>query len=113
MAQVVTRTMIDDIDGTEAERTFTFAVDGTNYEIDLSAGNIAEFNASIGGFIESARKVGKASGKARGNGAAPRQDRAQTQAIRDWARHNGHNVSDRGRISAEVLAAFNAAHTSG
>ncbi len=52
MAQKVTTEFIDDIDGSPAERTFTFAVDGTNYEIDLSAENIAEFKSAIGGFIE-------------------------------------------------------------
>ena len=57
MAQKVITEFIDDIDGSSAERTFTFAVDGTNYEIDLSTENIAEFKSAIGGFIESARKV--------------------------------------------------------
>jgi hypothetical protein len=53
----VVREFIDDIDGSAAERTFTFAVGGTAYEIDLSSENIAEFKSAIGGFIESARKV--------------------------------------------------------
>jgi hypothetical protein len=52
MAQKVIREFIDDIDGSEAERTFTFAVDGTNYEIDLSSQNIKEFNEAIAGFVE-------------------------------------------------------------
>ena len=113
MAQVVTRTFVDDIDGSEAERTFTFAVDGVSYEIDLSSANIAEFKAAIGGFVESARKVkaGKvaAAGRKRGStNVGP--SREQTLAIREWARKSGLNVSRRGRISAEVMSAFNAAH---
>src|SRR3954454_23790536 len=57
MAQKVIREFIDDIDGSEAERTFTFAVDGTHYEIDLSNDNIKDFHEAIAGFVDSARKV--------------------------------------------------------
>jgi hypothetical protein len=113
MAQVVTRTFIDDIDGSEAERTFTFAVDGVAYEIDLSSANIAEFKAAVGGFVESARKAkaGKGAAAVRKRGSATAgPSRKQTAAIREWARNNGLNVSGRGRISAEVISAFNAAH---
>jgi hypothetical protein len=111
MAQMVTRTFVDDIDGSEAERTFTFAVDGVSYDIDLSSANIAEFKSAIGGFIESARKVGKASTSKRGPAAHPGvSSREQTRAVREWARQNGHTLSDRGRIPTEVLTAFNAAH---
>lgn len=115
MAQVVTRTFIDDIDGSEAERTFTFAVDGTGYEIDLSNDNITEFNSAIGGFVESARKIGKAATASNGarRTSAPagaRQSREQTQAIREWARMAGHSISDRGRIPLAVQHAFDQAH---
>jgi hypothetical protein len=114
MAQKVITEFIDDIDGSVAERTFTFAVDGTNYEIDLSVDNIKEFTEAVAGFVESARRV-KASGsgyKARTGGARPGSNREQTQAVRDWARQHGHSVSDRGRISAQVQQAFDAAHAS-
>jgi hypothetical protein len=60
MAQKIIRQFIDDIDdidGSEAQRTFSFAVDGAHYEIDLSSNNIKEFTDAIAGFIESARKV--------------------------------------------------------
>jgi len=113
MAQKVIREFIDDIDGSEAERTFTFAVDGTNYEIDLSAQNIKEFNEAIAGFVESARKV-----KADGHGARARKtstsdsgrSRKQTQAVRAWARQQGHSINDRGRIPASIQQAFDQAH---
>jgi Lsr2 len=113
MAQKVITEFIDDIDGSPAERTFTFAVDGTNYEIDLSAQNIAEFKSAIGRFIESARKVrGSSSGRrARSAGAHDgRQSREQTQAVRQWARQHGHNISNRGRIPASIQQAFDQAH---
>lgn len=78
MTQSVICAFVDDIDGSPAERTFTFAVDGVCYEIDLSTENIAKFKSAIGVFIESARKVkgskrssnsrGTRSSKARGSG---------------------------------------------
>lgn len=113
MAQKVITEFIDDIDGSPAERTFTFAVDGTNYEIDLSAENIAEFKSAIGGFIESARKVkGTSNGRrARSTGGGGgQQSREQTRAVREWARQHGHNISERGRIPASIQQAFDQAH---
>ena len=113
MAQKVIREFIDDIDGSEAERTFTFAVDGTNYEIDLSSQNIKEFNEAIAGFVESARKV-KASGTRRRAHNTSTSDsgrsREQIQAVREWARQQGHSINDRGRIPASIQQAFNQAH---
>ncbi|PZS19019.1 MAG: nucleoid-associated protein Lsr2 [Pseudonocardiales bacterium] len=113
MAQKVIREFIDDIDGSEAERTFTFAVDGTNYEIDLSSQNIKEFNEAIGGFVESARKV-KASGRGRRVHKTTTSDsgrsREQTQTVREWARQEGHSVNDRGRIPVSIQQAFDHAH---
>ncbi len=109
MAQKVVREFIDDIDGSPAERTFTFAVDGVAYEIDLSSENITEFKSAIGGFIESARKVKTAGSSQRQRGASTtdlRQRRERLNEVREWARNNGYSVSDRGRVSAEVLAAF-------
>jgi hypothetical protein len=113
MAQKVIREFVDDIDGSEAERTFTFAIDGTHYEIDLSTQNIKEFHEAIAGFVESARKV-KASGNSRQPRKASTSDsgrsREQTQAVRKWARQQGHSVNDRGRIPAAILQAFDQAH---
>ena len=113
MAQKVIREFIDDIDGSAAERTFTFAVDGTDYEIDLSTQNIKEFHEAVAGFVESARKV-KASG---GGRRAPKtstsgtgRSREQTQAVREWARQQGHSINDRGRIPASIQQAFDQAH---
>jgi hypothetical protein len=115
MAQKVIRQFVDDIDGSQAERTFSFAVDGTNYEIDLSSENIQEFNEAIAGFVESARRV-----KVKGDGRRDRKtssldsgtgrSREQIQAVRQWARQHGHSISNRGRIPASVQHAFDQAH---
>jgi len=115
MAQKVIREFIDDIDGSEAERTFTFAVDGTHYEIDLSSENIKEFNEAIAGFVESARarKVKTSGGghRARKTSASGSgRSREQTQAVRVWARQQGHSINDRGRIPVSIQQAFDHAH---
>jgi hypothetical protein len=113
MAQKVITEFIDDIDGSVAEREFTFAADGVAYAIDLSTENIKEFNAAIAGFVESARKVGKltaaSNARARSNGTRAVRDRAQSTAIREWGRKNGFTVSDRGRIPAGLEDAYNSA----
>ena len=115
MAQKVIREFIDDIDGSEAERTFAFAVDGTHYEIDLSSQNIKEFHEAIAGFVESARKV-RVSGPGRGarktstSTSGSGRSREQIQAVREWARQQGHSINDRGRIPASIQQAFEQAH---
>ena len=115
MAQKVIREFIDDIDGSAAERTFAFAVDGTHYEIDLSRENIKEFYDAIAGFVESARKV-KASGdgrrarKTRSTSSGRARSGEQIQAVRQWARQQGHRINNRGRIPAAIQQAFDQAH---
>lgn len=112
MAQVVTRTFIDDIDGSEAERTFAYTVDGIDYEIDLSAANIKEFNDAIAGFVESSRKAARRSATgSKQRAVKPGSNKEQNQAVREWARGQGLPVSERGRIAADVQAKFDAAHT--
>lgn len=108
MAKKVSVTWVDDIDSTPADETVTFAFDGVTYEIDLSNDNIEEFRNAMARWIEPARRV---SGGRRGRRSSS-QGNSSTRAseIREWARANGHEVSDRGRVSAEVRAAYEAAH---
>jgi hypothetical protein len=106
----IVQKMVDDIDGTDAEREFTFAVDGTHYAIHLHEDNIKGFHATVDEYVEKARKLGKlptaaASKNSHASGSV-RASREQTAAIREWARKAGYNVSDRGRIPAEVQKAF-------
>ncbi|EWT03556.1 hypothetical protein N865_08885 [Intrasporangium oryzae NRRL B-24470] len=111
MAQRVEVTLIDDIDETKAAETVTFGLDGVTYEIDLSDKNAEKLRQDLAHWVGHARRV---SGSAR-SAAAPRRragsaKRADLGAVREWARANGHTVSDRGRISAEVQAAYDKAH---
>jgi hypothetical protein len=105
-------TLIDDLDGTRAESTISFAFKGTHYEIDLSAKNSKKFSDLIGPFIGAARKATRAPQSRRSSGAASgRRDITHSKAIRQWARSNGWpDISDRGRIPAEIEAAYNGAH---
>ena len=110
MAQKVLVSLVDDIDGTAAEATMTFALDGIAYEIDLNGKNRLAFEKAMDKYISHARKAGRASSI---KGAAPKRARApkeDTTAIREWAAANGHVVSERGRISAAVQDAYKAAH---
>jgi hypothetical protein len=115
MAKKVTVTLVDDFDGEgPADETVEFSIDGVSYEIDLSAKNAKELRDDLKQWTEAGRRVGGrrrgrsagAAGRAAGRGSI---DREQSAAIRDWARRNGHKVSTRGRIPAEVIEAFHAA----
>ncbi|MCZ2810645.1 MULTISPECIES: histone-like nucleoid-structuring protein Lsr2 [unclassified Modestobacter] len=117
MARKVQVILSDDLDDSiSADETVTFALDGTTYEIDLSDKNAAEMRDVLGKYVTAARKVSSrgtrasGAGRSRATGGGGRMDREQAGAIRDWARNNGHQVSDRGRIPASVVEAFEAAH---
>jgi nucleoid-associated protein Lsr2 len=111
MAQQVTVTLVDDLDGSEAEETVEFGLDGAFYEIDLSEDNAERLRESLAEYVEHARRAGGRKRTGRVAGRAPRSasaDREQNQAIREWARKQGMNVSERGRIPKEVTDAYNA-----
>ncbi|WP_280462756.1 histone-like nucleoid-structuring protein Lsr2 [Nocardia carnea] len=106
MARKVIVELVDDYDGTSpAEETVTLALDGVTYEIDLSARNAGKLRDIVGGWAAHARRTGGRVTKSKRPSQAA-TDTRQTQAIREWARANGMEVSNRGRISAEVLEAY-------
>jgi hypothetical protein len=116
VAQQTTVRFIDDLDGSEASGTVSFGLDGRSYEIDLSDENATKLRDALSPFIDAGRKAGGRSG---GRGRSQRQtattekparsSREETQAIREWARQNGHEVNNRGRIPKSVLEAYRAA----
>lgn len=112
MAQKVQVILVDDMDGGAAVETVSFALDGSAYEIDLSAAHSAALRDALASYVGAGRKVGRSTGRAtptRGRGGAT-VDREQSRAMREWAQRNGHKVSSRGRIPANVVEAFHAAH---
>ena len=117
MATVTRIVMTDDLDGSEDDvSTVHLALDKVSYEIDLSAANAARLREKLARFVDVAKELKskpaprRRPGKATPVATSTRPDKEQTQAIREWARANGHQVSDRGRISATIQEAFNAAH---
>jgi Lsr2 len=100
--------LTDDIDGGKADETVTFVWDGVSYEIDLSKRNHAAFRRAVKPYVDAARRVRRT----RRSSAAPkrREHNAGPAEIREWARANGHSVSDRGRVPRELLEAYTAAH---
>jgi Lsr2 len=109
MAQRVHIVLEDDLDGTDAEETVTFGLDGVSYEIDLSVDNAAALRDALAPYVGSARRTSgrsssrRASSRGRTSGPTPAE-------VRDWARAEGREVSDRGRVPADVRAAYDAAH---
>jgi nucleoid-associated protein Lsr2 len=122
MAQQVNVKFVDDLDGSEAAGTVSFGLDGRTYEIDLSDDNAAKLRDSLASFVAAARKRGVSRRSSATPSRSPRAqkmtvvtkpqglDREQTAAIRAWARQNGHEVSNRGRIAKAVVEAFQTAH---
>jgi hypothetical protein len=107
MAQKVQVVLVDDLDGGPADETVSFALDGTPYEIDLSAANAAALRNSIARFVAHARKAGRPVGQSARRGRKGNDRPAQ---IRAWAREQGIPVNERGRVSAEVAGRYDAAH---
>jgi hypothetical protein len=107
MAQKIQTLFIDDIDGSAAEGTVRFGLEGTDYEIDLSAAHAADLRAALAPFIAASRKAHGAA--ARRPGRAARKAAVGgigTTEVREWARTQGIEVKDRGRIPAGIVASY-------
>ncbi|WP_298891741.1 Lsr2 family protein [uncultured Serinicoccus sp.] len=112
MAQRVVTHFVSDLSGEELGKegeTVTFGWKGSTYEVDLSIDEAAELASLLQPYLKAGRKVSGGTRRASASNSASQQDRERTRAIREWAKENGHSVSDRGRISAEVVAAYEAA----
>ncbi|HLV56903.1 MAG TPA: Lsr2 family protein, partial [Actinotalea caeni] len=106
--------LIDDLDGSPAAETVTFAIDGVTYEIDLSDANAAQLRGDISRWTEHGRRVGgrrARTAKTTTSGTATASSRKRDLGVvREWAKANGHKVSDRGRVPQPILDAYDAAH---
>jgi hypothetical protein len=108
MAQKVVVELVDDLDGTVSEdiSTVTFSLDGAEYEIDLTEDNANRLRESVTDFIAAARRTGGRIKRGTPSAARPAADREQTRAIRAWANEHGYELAERGRIPANVIAAY-------
>ena len=124
MARRIVHQLVDDLDGTVLEvgsgETVLFSLDGTAYEIDLTDDNAAALRAALGPYISAARSVSARAAAPRGTASAggsaggPRRQKRAGQRdyapVRAWAAENGYTLSERGRVPAAVLEAYDAAH---
>lgn len=113
MAKQVTVTLIDDVDEVPAAETVRFGLDGRAYEIDLSDANAHKLRRQLSSWIEHSRPAGFLGGRGAGDSSPKRRgaaDRAHSAAVRRWAKEHGYEISDRGRISSEVVQAYDAAN---
>ncbi|MEP6816729.1 MAG: Lsr2 family protein [Marmoricola sp.] len=107
MAQKVNIVLVDDIDQSEADETVSFGLDGKNFVIDLNTKHANALRDALAPYVGHARPAG-----GRRSAGARKSARSSSSAaeIRDWAKANGFEVSERGRISSEVRDAYAAAH---
>ncbi|MET8995575.1 Lsr2 family protein [Amycolatopsis sp. NPDC004169] len=110
MAQKVSVEILDDIDGSAAAQTVQFSLDGVTFEIDLSDRNAAALRDELARYIGAARRVGGRKVRVATGQSTTASDRERNQRIRAWANENGFDVSERGRLSSEVVAAYERAH---
>ena len=107
MAQRTQVLLIDDLDGGEAAGTVRFGIDGTEYEIDLSAAHSEELRQALERYVAHARRAGgTAKSAARGRRGSAAIDTAQ---VREWAKGQGIEVKDRGRVPAGIVEQYKAA----
>ncbi|MFC4858384.1 histone-like nucleoid-structuring protein Lsr2 [Actinophytocola glycyrrhizae] len=118
MAQRTILELVDDLDGGKADETVTFALDGVEFEIDLSADHAAALRNTLAEFVGHARRIGgrkqrsagapKTNGNSNSNGNG--NGKPDTQAVREWARSQGEQVAERGRVPQALVIRFQEAH---
>jgi hypothetical protein len=109
VAQKIQTRLIDDLDGSAAEGTVRFGLDGTGYEIDLNAGHAKELRDALARYVDAARRVSSSARRPpRGGRRGPAGDLNAVE-VREWARAQGIEVKDRGRVPADLVVKFRAA----
>lgn len=109
MAQRVHVVLVDDIDESDADETVSFGLDGDNYEIDLNADHARQLRDALSVYVGLARRKTAVRGK-KNSRSGGTTSRASAADIRAWARQNGWDVPERGRVSADVRSAYDAAN---
>ncbi len=109
MAQKVQTLLVDDIDGSAADGTIRFALDGTDYEIDLNSDHAQALRDALARYVSAARKIGGGARRPMRSGRKAPANGVNTTEIREWAKAQGIEVKDRGRVPAELVVKFKAA----
>ena len=110
MAQKVQTLFIDDLDGSAAEGTVRFGLDGTEYEIDLNAEHAQQLRDALAAYVKAGRRVGGGSRQPSRSGRRGSASGLNTTKVREWAKAQGIEVKDRGRVPAELAVKFRAAN---
>ena len=109
MAQKIQVLLVDDLDGSEAEGTVRFGLDGTEYEIDLNAEHAQALRDALARYVRAARRAGGGARRPARGGRRAAASGVDSTEVREWAKAQGIEVKDRGRIPAELVARFKAA----
>jgi hypothetical protein len=109
MAQKIQTLFVDDLDGSDAEGTVRFGLDGSEYEIDLNAKHAQQLRDALARYVGAARRVGGGARRPARGGRRASASGLNTSEVREWARAQGIEVKDRGRVPAEVVVKFKAA----
>jgi hypothetical protein len=109
VAQKIQTLFIDDIDGSEAEGTVRFGLDGAEYEIDLNAKHAEALRKALSRYIEAARRSTGPTRRPTRGGRKAASSGLNTTEVREWAKAQGIEVKDRGRVPAELVVRFRAA----
>ena len=109
MAQKIQTFFIDDLDGSEAEGTILFGLDGTQYEIDLSTSHAMELRTALARYIEAGRRITGTTRRPGQNARKAPANGISNTEVRAWAKEHGLDVKERGRIPAEVITQYQAA----
>lgn len=121
MAKQIITSLIDDLDGSPAEDTVSFALDGNAYTIDLNNKNALKLREFLDPYIQAGTRAGRVPGVPQLQRQRPQvqrvsptvEEKQRNTAIREWANNNGYDVSDRGRIPGPVVEAYNASQVVG
>lgn len=105
MAQRIQVILEDDLDGSTADETVRFGLDGVDYEIDLSTENAEKLREAMAQWVGHGRKVPRG----RGPGSRGRSSGSSPTEIREWAKANGLEVNTRGRVPTHIKEAYEAA----
>lgn len=109
MARTIQVILTDDLDGSADAQQVTFGLQGAEYSIDLSPENLAKLNDALAPYIAKAERTSR---RRKAKSATAKGSKVDTTAVRVWARENGHKISDRGRVPADIVAAYEAANKS-
>jgi hypothetical protein len=109
VAQKIQTLLADDLDGSQADGTARFGLDGTQYEIDLNAGHAQALRDALARYVKAGRRAGGGARRRARGGRREAAGELKTTGVREWAKAQGIDVKDRGRVPAELVVKFKAA----